>query len=194
MRMRSMLVCVVLAIATGTAAADEVTVRARWRVSADFDVDTLLQSGMAFSVGVTPAALPRWRFGLSLRSHDLPEAQTGLSGSNDDLYVTAPIAIEAMAMRRLDSGLVLGARAGVVHLHFTRIGTFGIDEEFDYGVTPFVGYEWRPVDHVYVQPWLGAMATLYRQKHGELPMDEADRTYAKWPAALRGGVLLGAVY
>ena len=192
--MRSMLVCAVLAAASTTAAADELEATARWRVSADFDVDTLLQSGMAFSVGVTPATLPRWRFALALRSHDLPGFQTGLSGSNDDLYVTAPIAAEAIAMRRYDRGLVIGARAGVVHLHFTRIGTFGIDEEFDYGVTPFVGYEWRPIDRVYVQPWLGAMATMYRQKHGELPMLEADRTYSKWPTALRGGLAVGARY
>jgi hypothetical protein len=158
----------------------------------------VLQSGVAFSLGVTPATLPRWRFALALRSHDLPDFQSQLSSNNNDLYVTAPIAIEGIAQHRLDNGLVLGARAGVVHLHFTRIGTFGIDEEFDYGVTPFVGYEWRPPgfrgDNVYVQPWVGAMATLYRQAHGELPMQEMDRTYSKWPTALRGGVVVGARY
>jgi hypothetical protein len=129
-----------------------------------------------------------------MRSHDLPEFQTQLSGANDNLYVSAPIAIETIVQRRFDNGVVVGARAGVVHLHFTRIGTFGIDEEFDYGVTPFVGYEWRPTDRVYVQPWLGAMGTLYRQTHGELPMQEEDRTYSKWPTALRGGVVVGARY
>ncbi|MDQ3333656.1 MAG: hypothetical protein M4D80_00620 [Myxococcota bacterium] len=174
---------------TAPAAAEE-----RWRFSADLDVDTLLQNGMAFSLGVTPAQLPRWRFALALRSHDLPAFQSGLSGSNDELYVTAPIAVEAVTGYRFDRGLVIGARAGVVHLHFARIGTFGIDEEFDYGVTPFVGYEWRPADRIYVQPWLGAMITVYRQAHGELPMQEADRTYSKWPTALRGGIVVGARY
>jgi hypothetical protein len=167
---------------------------ARWRVDAAVDLDAFLQSGIAVSVGVSPAALPRWRFAASLRSHDLPELQMGLASGNDNMYVTVPIAAEVLARYRHGSGAILGARAGMVHLHFTRIGTFGIDEEFDYGVTPFVGYEWSPVAHVYVQPWLGAMITLYRQPHGELPMAEADRTYAKWPAALRGGILLGARY
>src|SRR5688572_12465480 len=90
----------------------------RWRFSADFDVDTVLQSGVAFSLGVTPAKLPRWRFALAVRSHDLPDFQAQLSSNNDDLYVTAPIAVEAIAQHRFGHGLVLGARAGVVHLHF----------------------------------------------------------------------------
>jgi hypothetical protein len=178
-----------------TAHADVTTrTEARWRFTADVDADAFLQSGVAVTLGVTPAALPSWRFGLSTRSHDLPEFQMGLGSNNDNMYVTTPIAVEAVAQYRHRVGLVAGARAGVVHLHYTRIGTFGIDEEFNYGITPFVGYEWRPIDRVYIQPWLGAMATVYRQTHGELPMDEADRTYSKWPAAIRGGILIGARY
>ena len=166
----------------------------RWRFSGDFDVDTILQSGIGVALGATPARLPKWRFALAVRSHDVPDFQSGLSSSNDDLYVTMPIAIESVVQRRLDIGVVTGVRAGVVHLHFARIGKFGIDEEFDYGVTPFLGYEWRPADNVYVQPWLGAMLTVVRQKHGELPMQEMDRTYSKWPTALRGGIVVGARY
>ena len=183
------ILCAALVITTATASAED-----RWRFSADFDVDTLVQSGMAFSLGVTPKQLPRWRFAVALRSHDVPEFQTSLSGNNGDLYVSMPIAVEGLAMHRFDHGVVLGARAGVVHLHFARIGTFGIDEEFDYGVTPFVGYELRPADNVYIQPWLGAMITVHRQTHGELPMQEADRMYSKWPTALRGGIVVGARY
>jgi hypothetical protein len=179
---------VFLVLATSAAHAEP------WRFSGDFDIDTVLQSGMAFSLGATPPRLPKWRFALAVRSHDLPEFQSELSSNNDDLYVTMPIAIELVAQRRFDFGLVTGVRAGVVHLHFARMGKFGIDEEFDYGATPFVGYEWRPADNVYVQPWLGAMVTVYRQSHGELPMQEADRTYSKWPTALRGGVVIGARY
>ncbi len=166
----------------------------RWRVSGAIALESLLEHGVAATIGVEPAPLPRWRFTLSMGSHDLPDFQIGLSGANDNMYVSVPISIEAGAAYRTRRGLVLGARAGVVHLHFTRLGTFGIDEEFDYGVTPYVGFEWSPVRHVYVQPWLGAMVTLYRQTHGELPMEEAERTYAKWPSALRGGILVGAVY
>ena len=191
--MRLIFVLTVL-VSSAPAFAEPLQVEARWRFDADVDLDAFLQSGLAVSVGVSPPPLPRWRFALSLRSHDLPGFQMGLASSNEDMYVTMPIAAELVARYRTRVNVVLGARAGMVHLHFARIGTFGIDEEFDYGITPYVGYEWSPIRNVYLQPWLGAMVTLVRQTHGELPMQEADRTYSKWPAMVRGGVTLGARY
>jgi len=175
-------------LATAPAGADG------WRVSGELDLDTLAQSGIAGSIGVTPARLPRWRFAVAMRSHDIPDFQTSVASTNDGLYASIPIALEASAQRKLANNVVLGALAGVVHFHFARSGTFGIDEEFAWGITPFVAYEWSPVDHVYVKPWLGAMAPLFRQRHGELPMAEADRTYSKWPTLIRGGVALGVEY
>jgi hypothetical protein len=186
-----MRIIILFAILLGTSPA---FAEARWRFAADLDLDAFLQSGVAVSVGVSPAPLPRWRFALSMRSHDLPEFQMSLATDNDDLYVTTPIAVELVAHYRTRANVVLGARAGVVHFHFARIGTFGIDEEFAYGVTPFIGYEWSPIENLYIQPWAGALVPLVRQSHGELPMQEADRTYTKWPSLLRGGVLVGARY
>ncbi len=191
--MRS-LIAAILTMGPALAAAEPAAPAARWRFSGAVALESLLEHGIAATLGVEPAPLPRWRFTLSAGSHDLPGFQSELASANDGMYVSVPISVEAGAAYRTRRGLVLGARAGVVHLHFTRLGTFGIDEEFDYGVTPYAGFEWSPLRHVYVQPWVGALVTLYRQRHGELPMDEADRTYARWPAALRGGILFGAVY
>ena len=185
--MRTISIIVVLAYAMPARADD-----ARWRFGGELEATALTQEGIALSLGVSAPALPRWRFSLALASHDVPDFQAQLSGDNDRMYVTMPIALEAVAQYRHATGAVAGARVGMIHLHFTRLGTFGIDEEFDYGITPFVGYEWAAHRNIYVQPWLGAMVTLVRQTHGELPMQEADRTYARWPAMLRGGLAIGA--
>jgi hypothetical protein len=183
------LIAVALALAPSGAAA---VAEPRWHVSAALDGDTLLEHGFAASLGVTPAAWPRWRLGIALASHDLAAVQTRLSPHNDDLYATVPVAIEALASRRWDSGLAVGLRAGVVHFHYARMGAFGIDEEFDWGLTPVAAYQWRPAAHLFIEPWLGFLLVLHRQEHGELPMQAVDRTYARWPSLIRGGVSVGA--
>ena len=165
---------------------------ARPHVTADLDAETLGLSGFSATFGIEP--MPHWRFALALASHDLPDAQSHLSSNNDSVYITMPVAVEAIARYRLDNGLVLGGRAGMVHLHVTRIGTFGINEQFDYGLTPFVGYEWQPHPNFYVQPWFGVMLALFSMPHGELPMEETAPDYSTWPTRLRGGITLGARY
>ena len=183
---RALIVALVL---SSTLAADA---RAdRVRVTASIDAPSLAQHGVEAAAGVD---LGRWQVALALGSHDLWQRQMALSGDNADMYVTMPIAVELVARYRTRIGLVAGARAGVVHLHFSRTGVAGIDEEFNYGITPFVGYEWSPVDRVYVAPWLGALLTVVRQTHGELPMDEDAPAYASWPAKLRGGLAVGVRY
>jgi hypothetical protein len=182
----SMFVTLVVSCALAKAAHAE-----RPRAIASFDAPSLVQRGVAAAAGVE---LGRWQLSLALGSHDLWQRQFALASDNAGMYATMPIAVELVARYRTALGIVAGARAGVVHLHFSRTGVSGIDEEFDYGVTPFVGYEWSPIERVFVAPWLGALVTVVRQTHGELPMDETAPRYSTWPAKLRGGIVVGVRY